>query len=289
MYTTSNKWEGFEPQKLPGVEIYGAKEIAEVFGIGLSTVYSCMTNDKNCNKTLMQKVRKFAEEVGYKQKNARHWENFEPKKLPGVEVYTAADIAKVFGISDSSVWGIMTGSKGYSAPLREKVLQFAQSVGYDGKTAIRTQGAKLRGFSSMEQRDEHLRKLRAMGYSNAEIAKLSGYGYYHMFELLGPQPKAITRRSVARAGKICSMKAQDRKEASAEMKRKQEIAEANAKVEEYHAALDKLTALDEELAQLKMKYLSAKAETKKLRKAIPKCATVPIRELAQQIPMGIEH
>ena len=110
-----------------------------------------------------------------------------------------------------------------------------------------------------------------------------------MFELLGPQPKEITQKSRARAGKIRSMKAQDRKAAAAEMKCKQEIAEANAKVEEYHATLDKLTALDEELAQLKMKYLSAKAETKKLRKAIPKCATVPIRELTQQIPMGIEH
>ena len=141
----------------------------------------------------------------------------------------------------------------------------------------------------MEQRDEHLRKLREMGYSNAEIAKLSGYGYYRILELLGPQPEEITQKSRARAGKIYSMKAQDRKAAAAEMKRRQEIAEANAKVEEYHAALDKLTALDEELAQLKMKYLSAKAETKKLRKAIPKCATVPIRELTQQIPMEIEH
>lgn len=220
---------------------------------------------------------------------SKKWESFEPQKLPGVEVYTATDIAKVFGISEGSFWRIMAGTKGNSAPLREKVLQFAQSVGYDGKTARYTQDAKLRGFSSMEQRDEHLRKLRAMGYSNAEIAKLSGYGCYHIWELLGPQPKEITQKSRARAGKIRSMKAQDRKAAAAEMKCKQEIVEANAKVEEYHAALDKLTALDEELAQLKMKYLSAKAETKKLRKAIPKCATVPIRELTQQIPMGIEH
>ena len=289
MYTTSKKWESFEPQKLPGVEIYGAKEIAQVFGIGLSTVTLCMTNKNSYNKILVQKVRKFAKEVGYKQKNAKYWENFEPQKLPGVEVYTAADIAKIFGISEGYVWNIMGGIKTCSAPLREKVLQFAQSVGYDGKTSCCTRGTKLRGFSSMEQRDEHLRKLREMGYSNAEIAKLSGYGYEHICELLGPQPKEITQKSRARAGKIRSMKAQDRKEASAEMKRKQEIAEANVKVEEYHAALDKLTALDEELAQLKMKYLSAKAETKKLRKAIPKCATVPIRELTQQIPMGIEH
>lgn len=289
MYTTSKKWESFEPQKLPGVEIYGIKEIAQVFGIGLTTVRSCMTNDKICNKILTKKVRKFAEEVGYKQKNARYWENFEPKKIPGVEVYTAMDIAKVFGISDSYVKKIVEGIKTNSTPLQKKVLQFAQLVGYDGKTATYTQNAKLRGFSSMEQRDEHLRKLRAMGYSNTEIAKLSGYGCCHIGKLLGHQPKEITQKSKARAGKICSMKAQDRKAAAAEMKRKQEIAEANAKVEEYHAALDKLTALDEELAQLKMKYLSAKAETKKLRKAIPECATVPIRELNQQIPMGIEH
>lgn len=287
MYTTSKKWESFEPQKLPGVEIYGIKEIAEVFGVSQSTVCLCMT-DRKCNKILIQKVKEFAEEVGYKHKT-RNWEDFEPKKLLGVDVYTAADIAKVFGISESSFWRIMAGDKGSSDHLREKVLRFAQSVGYDGETARYTRGAKLRGFSSVEQRDEHLRKLRAMGYSNAEIAKLSGYGYYHMWKLLGSQPEEITQKSMARAGKIHSMKAQDRKAAAAEMKRKQEIAEANAKVEEYHAALDKLTALDEEMAKLKMKYLSAKVETQKLRNAIPKCATVPIRELNQQIPMGIEH
>lgn len=83
MYKTSKKWESFEPQKLPGVEIYGAKEIAQVFGIGLSTVTHCMTNKNYCNKILTQKVRKFAEEVGYKQKNAKYWENFEPKKTSG--------------------------------------------------------------------------------------------------------------------------------------------------------------------------------------------------------------
>ena len=69
---------------------------------------------------------------------SKKWESFEPQKLPGVEVYTAADIAKIFGISEGYVWNIMGGIKTCSAPLREKVLQFAQSVGYDGNISLHT-------------------------------------------------------------------------------------------------------------------------------------------------------
>lgn len=223
---------------------------------------------------------------------SKKWEEFVPQKLEGVEEYTYTDISKVFGVHWVTVQKCLAGNAtNYNPVLVRKIQAFASDVGYDPKCAMQI-GAKRaahsavnthikkRHFDSVQQRNEHMYMLREQGYTNAQIAKFTGYTSEMVRNIIGTQPIEYTQASHKRRGELYHRECEDRKALAAARQKK--VDAANAQVESYNAAVDELARLDEAVAMAKMKYIQQKSTVEKMRGALSSCAeyaTIPIKPI----------
>lgn len=216
------------------------------------------------------------------------WEAFQPVKIEGKDQYTLRDIAKVFGVSHVTIWHIINGKNHeYSDNLTNKVRAFAQEVKYRKKLAEKEPKPEhisvhlsTRHYSSKQERSDHMLKLRDDGYTNAQIARFTGYDRKTVFRIIGAQPDEYTAMSHERAGKMRSIISEDRKALAAARQKK--VNAANAQVESYNAAVDELVRLDEAVAMAKMKYIQQKSAVEKMHDALSSCAeyaTIPIKPI----------
>lgn len=219
-----------------------------------------------------------------RKKNTRKWENFIPQKLEGVNEYTLHDIAKVFSISPTSVQNCLNGrDERHNPVLVRKVKEFSNAVQYTperamhigskrGTDASRNANLSKRNFESVQQRNTHMINLRNQGYTNAQIAKLTGYTYATVRNTIGRQPEEYTQASVKRRGEFYHRRCEDRKALYAANRKK--IDAANEQVEIYNSAVDELTRMCEAV-------VAQKSAVEKMRGTLSSCekyATVPIRE-----------
>lgn len=186
------------------------------------------------------------------------WETFQPAKIEGKYRYTQKDIAKVFGIHPITVCKILNDSDkdGYCSTLAEKVRKFAKEIKYmevlpqsDLKPKHISVHLSTRNYSSEQEHSAHMLKLREDGYTNAQIARATGYDRKTVLRIIGKQPVEYTQASIRRYNERRHRECEDRKALASA--RKQKIAEANAQVESYNAAVAELNRLNEEVKRQK--------------------------------------
>lgn len=221
-------------------------------------------------------------------KNNAKWEAFQPVKIEGKDRYTQKDIAKVFGLSPVTICSILSDAPNrYNECLIKKVRAFAKEVKYGEKMPEKEKPEHIsvhlstRHYSSKQERSDHMLKLRDDGYTNAQIAKFTGYDRKTVFRIIGAQPDEYTAMSHERAGKMRKIICENRKALSAAARQKK-VDAANAQVESYNAAVDELARLDEAVAMAKMKYIQQKNTVEKMRGALSSCAeyaTIPIKPM----------
>lgn len=212
--------------------------------------------------------------------NNAKWEAFQPQKIEGKDRYTQTDIGKVFGISRNAVCLILNGNekeKGYNETLAQKVRAFAKEVKYKEPRETKQKHISVylsaHNYSSKQARYDHMLKLREDGYTNTQIARLTGYNRKTVFEIIGAQPESYTAMSHERAGKMRKIINEDRRALSVAI-RQEKIDAANAQVEIYNSAVDELRRMCEAV-------VAQKSAVEKMRGTLSSCekfATVPIRE-----------
>lgn len=159
---------------------------------------------------------------------------------------TQRDIAKAAGVSRSTVANIMVGypyDKSYAATTKEKVFNAMKELGYirhniaDRDEPFRIKVGKPEehfyhsgNFHSREEEVQHMRYLRAKGYTNAEIAKKIGRSYWMVWSAIGNQPEEYTKMSKKLSGKRISS-ANAARRALANRARIDELSEKLAKLD----------------------------------------------------------
>lgn len=159
---------------------------------------------------------------------------------------TQMDIAKAAGVSKGTVANVMTGyphDKYYSAETKKKVLDAAKELGYirhciaDRDEPFRIKVGKPEehfyyngNFHSREEEVQHMRYLRANGYTNAEIAKKIGRSYCMVWSAIGNQPEEYTKMTRNLSGKRISS-ANAARRALANRARIDELSEKLAKLD----------------------------------------------------------
>ena len=159
---------------------------------------------------------------------------------------TQRDIAKAVGVSRNTVANVIIGFPHdihYSAETKKKVLDAAKELGYirhiiaDRDEPFRIKVGKPEehfyhsgNFHSREEEVQHMRYLRAKGYTNAEIAKKVGRSYWMVWSAIGNQPEEYTKMSKKLTGKRISS-ANAARRALANRARIDELSEKLAKLD----------------------------------------------------------
>lgn len=170
-----------------------------------------------------------------------------------MERYTQSRIAKEFGISVITVNKVLNGNKGNQvAPYTARqVLDFCKKVDYQVDRHAereRISSLELHNFKDNETRKAHMLHLRQNGYTNVEIAKLTGYTYITVLKIIGKQPKELTLASYQRAAEIRCINAWHRNEyMNAIAENDEKIKKYNAEVLKCQAEIKRLEAVRKEL------------------------------------------
>lgn len=159
---------------------------------------------------------------------------------------TQRDIAKAVGVSRNTVANVIIGFPHdihYSAETKKKVLDAAKELGYirhiiaDRDEPFRIKVGKQEehfyyngNFHSREEEVQHMRYLRAKGYTNAEIAKKIGRNYVTVYKKIGKQPEEYTKMSRRLSGERISS-ANAARRALANRARIDELSEKLAKLD----------------------------------------------------------
>ena len=97
-----------------------------------------------------------------------------------------------------------------------------------------------------------MQMLRAKGFSNAEIAKLTGYAYQTVLKIIGYQPQSITVASYKKAGEIAKIRTAYRREGMKEYDEKcRKIRAYNMKIVRFEKKLETLQAEMRQLDELR--------------------------------------
>lgn len=211
------------------------------------------------------------------------WETFQPRKIEGKVGYTRRDIADAFGISESSVNSILIGKDNCNPVLRGKVRSFAEDVQYG---VVRPENVWMCPvdaalYANPQERRKRMMALRDKGYTNAQIARMTGHSHLTVLKIIGRQPKEYTAASYKRAGQVRKMANADRKAVAMDRLRKR-IAEANAQVTAYNAAVDELARLDEAMDMAKKAYDQQRSAVEKMKDALSlyaDMATIPAKSV----------
>lgn len=166
-----------------------------------------------------------------------------------MERVTQAQIAKDLGVSTFTVSASLKGNPkcGLRPELMKKVQEYSQKVGYKN-----TKTLSLHHFKDVNDRRQHMQMLRAKGFSNAEIAKLTGYAYKTVLDIIGYQPQNITAASYKKAGEINKIRTAYRREGMKEYDEKcRKIRAYNMKIVRFEKKLETLQAEMRQLDELR--------------------------------------
>lgn len=115
------------------------------------------------------------------------------------------------------------------------------------KNGLRTENWRGGNFKTREEEVARMKELRAMGYSNPEIAKMIGRDVHAVLRNIGKQDPELAKQNVAMAAHIRAQKNAARKQYMIN----KPIREYNAKVEQHNKMKAELNMLQLELLEQK--------------------------------------
>ena len=169
------------------------KEIAAMVGCSVSTAYKALHGKSTAEWN--RKVQCIAGELGYNPMTSRR------------KSVTTADVAKAAGVCKDTVSRILSNGPKlnvFSPETIDRVRKAAQDLGYVTRTErrIRSEAAKAQSYyrngnyHTREEEIARMNQLRAEGYSNREIAGVTGRSVVTVHRNLGSQPLDMTKMNV---------------------------------------------------------------------------------------------
>ncbi len=231
------------------------KDIAEKLGVSLNTVRNYLNPNFKYNGEKVQAVRKAAKEMGYVRTN----------RAPVAQtshVGTCAKCGRAY-VSNSSYHKYCHECKIIAQ--REHARKH-----YHERNEFWHNG----NFRTKEEEVARMKELRAMGYSNAEIAKAVGRSNFTVLKDLGPQDPELSLQNRAMAAHIRAQKNAARKQYVLN----KPIREYNAKVAEHNALKAKVAQMEAEIAH----------QTPVIEKAAQAKITFPLVDLATLQPTALQ-
>lgn len=222
------------------------KDIAEKLGMSLSTVTQYMNPNFPWSGKGVQLVRKTAEEMGYNPNAVRAYCGKKNAVTRGHEAI--CECGKTYlKKSGSQIRCPECQQKHYKEfkHTYEKIRNGRSMNYYNGN------------FKTREEEVARMKELRAMGYSNPEIAKAIGRSYKTVWDAIGKQDPELAKQNITMAAHIRAQKNAARKQYVIN----KPIREYNRRVEQHNQMKAELNKLQTELLTEKPAIVQA-AQTK---------------------------
>lgn len=162
---------------------------------------------------------------------------------------TVQEIAKEFGILPQSVYACLAPTSKARGPRAEQIRSYAYKCGWKPLAQREKESKPLHYwydgcFLTKAEEIKRMEELRAVGYSNDEIAKKVGRSLSTIYNGIGAQPKEITDKNIKMRGKIRSQKNAERKQCVID----KSVNEYNKLVEEVRSVEAHLSKIKQDLA-----------------------------------------
>lgn len=209
-------------------------DIAAKLGMCKNSVQNCLRKNPTMSQAKIALVRKTAEQMGYDPQTAkRYGKGIGKGKKPEFREKECAKCQMVF---------VPTSGRQKYCLACAKEMQKAYDAAW--KKAHPVHATYHNGnFKTREAELARMKELRAIGYSNPEIAKAIGRSYNMVLNNIGPQDLDLWKQNVAMGAHIRAQKNAARKQYVVN----KPIREYNKRVEEHNALKAKVAQMEAEL------------------------------------------